>query len=214
MSLQRFAFLLVLGLPLASCGLFDGEPDTPAPAAEAAAAPNPGSAPLIPLRPGPQTLLGFQPSDAKPAPSNPAPAPLPALAPTAPPAQAAGPSSPKPAAHRDDLGADEAQSFYEGVMLTYAFDACGLPLLGETARQDIGHRIEICPNTEARKTALRSLYRRALTAAERDAEKLRADALNVCKDKRAFLSNVMSHAQQLRFDDGAPPDCSAISPPP
>jgi len=208
MPLPRILILVALPLLLASCGLFDDDEDTaPAPPkAQASTPPRLEQPAAIPLRSGPQTLLGFQPNDTKPAQSKPAPAPPPALSP--PPADA------KPLAHRDDLGDDEAQSFYEGVMLTYAFDACGLPLLGETARQDIGHRIEICPNTDARKKALRTLYRRALATAEQDPEKLRAGALRLCKDKRAFLSNVMSHSQQLRFDDSAPPDCSVISPRP
>jgi len=204
MSLPRILVIIALPLLLAACGLFGDEEDTPAPPAQAATPPKPTEPPLIALRPGPQTLLGFSPSDAKPAQSKPAPAPAPA----APPADA------KPPTHRDDLGDDEAQSFYEGVLLTYAFDACGLPLLGETARQDIGHRIEVCPNPDARKKALRAVYRRALATAEQDPEKLRASALSLCKDKRGFLSNVMSHSQQLRFDDSGPPDCSAISPRP
>jgi hypothetical protein len=205
MPVLRLVLVVVLPLLLASCDWFDDE--TPAPPAKTAAVPpKPGPAPNIPLRMGPETLLGFNPSDAKPTPSKPAPPPAPA--------PAAPQSSGKPPAHRDDLGEDDAQSFYEGVMLTYAFDACGLPLLGETARQDIAHRIEICPNTEARKNALRSLYKRTIATAENDPAKLKASAAALCKDKRAFLSNVMAHSQQLRFDDSQPPDCTLLSPRP
>jgi hypothetical protein len=204
MGIVRLAVIAVLPLALAACSVldvFDDEPEAqaPAPAAEAPAASQP---PLIPLRAPPETLLGLPPTDRK------APASKPA---TPPPAADAGA---KPPANPDALGEDEAQSFYEGVLLTYAFDACGLPLIGETARQDIGRRIEACPNTDARKAELRTLYRRALAAAERDGEKLRASALAVCKDKRAFLSNVMAHSEQLRFDDSQPPDCGLLSPHP
>ena len=150
----------------------------------------------------PETLLGLPSADRR------APASKPA---TPPPAAGTGA---KPPANRDTLGEDEAQSFYEGVLLTYAFDACGLPLIGETARQDIGRRIEICPNTSARKAELQRLYRQALAAAQRDTEKLRESALAVCRDKRAFLSNVMAHSEQLRFDASQPPDCGLLSPRP
>ena len=204
MGIVRLAVIAVLPLLLAACSLldvFDDEPQAPAPA-PAAAAPAASPPQLIPLRVPPETLLGLPPTDRK------APASKPA---TPPPAAGAGAKAP---ANRDTLGEDEAQSFYEGVLLTYAFDACGLPLIGETARQDIGRRIEICPNTNARKAELQTLYRRALAAAERDAEKLRASALAVCKDKRAFLSNVMAHSEQLRFDDSQPPDCGLLSPRP
>ena len=212
MPLPRLVLVAILPLLLASCGLFDDDDEAPPPA-KTVAQPNPAPAPNIPLRAAPETLLGFKLSDAKPTPGKPAPPP-PVPAPAPAPAPSAPQSNVKPPAHRDDLSEDEAQAFYEGVMLTYAFDACGLPLLGETARQDIAHRVEICPNTEARKNVLRSLYKRTLATAERDSEKLRASAAALCKDKRAFLSNVMAHSQQLRFDDSQPPDCTLLSPRP
>jgi len=204
MGIVRLAVIAIVLLALAGCSVLDvfgDEPAAPTPA-PASTAPAANPPPLIPLRAPPETLLGLPPTDRK------APASKPA---TPPPAADAGA---KPPANRDSLGDDEAQSFYEGVLLTYAFDACGLPLIGETAREDIGRRIEICPNTDARKAELRTLYRRALAAAERDREKLRASALAVCKDKRAFLSNVMAHSEQLRFDDSQPPDCGLLSPRP
>jgi len=204
----RIVLVPVLAVSLAACHIFEDDTGTLTEPAPEASASSSGSAPIIPLRSGQQTLLGFSPGDTKPTSGKPPSPNKPAPAPSA-------SSAPAPApVHRDDLSEDEAQTFYEGVMLTYAFDACGLPLLGETARQDIGRRIEICPNTEARKSALRTLYQRALKSAQQDPDKLRASALNLCKDKRAFLSNVMSHSQQLRFDDSGPPDCNVISPGP
>jgi len=108
---------------------------------------------------------------------------------------------------------DESVSFYEDVMLTYAFDACGLPLLGATTRENIAHRIEVCPAAGERKDAFRIILQRAIATAQRDPEKVRAEALTLCPDKRAFLRNVMSHASELSFDDSKPPDCALISPP-
>ena len=50
-------------------------------------------------------------------------------------------------------------------MLTYAFDACGLPLLGAVTRQDIAHRLDVCPAPAARKEALRVVFQRAIADA-------------------------------------------------
>ena len=108
----------------------------------------------------------------------------------------------------------EVRMLYEGIMYTYAFDACGLPLIGERARQDIEQRIEICPNPPLRKDAFRTVYHRAMEVAQQDADKLRASAGHACPDKHEFLRRVMSHASELTFDESKPPDCSVLSPPP
>jgi len=110
------------------------------------------------------------------------------------------------------LNQDEALGFYQDVMLTYAFDACGLPLLGAVSRQDIVHRLDVCPASAERKDALRVILQKAIADAERDPAKTRAGALALCADKRAFLRNVMSHASELTFDDTKPPNCTLISP--
>ena len=67
------------------------------------------------------------------------------------------------------------------------------PLLGEAARQDIGRRVEICPNSNLRKDAFRTVYQRAVSEAERDPARTRAGAAQACPDKREFLRRVMSH---------------------
>jgi hypothetical protein len=97
-------------------------------------------------------------------------------------------------------------------MLTYAFDACGLPLLGAVTRQDIAHRLDVCPAPAARKEALRVVFQRAIADAQRDPAKTQAGALALCTDKRAFLRNVLRHANELAVDDNAPPNCSLITP--
>lgn len=153
--------------------------------------PNPGE-PAIPMPPA-ETLLA-------------APAiPPTATAPTTPP--------PVPAPKGGALAPETADDFYDDVMITYVFDACGLPLLGATARDDIAQRIQQCPNDEARKAELNAIYQRAIASAERDLEATRAAARKLCADKRAFLSNVMAHADELRFDGSRPPDCRLLSPP-
>jgi len=110
------------------------------------------------------------------------------------------------------LSQDEALAFYQDVMLTYAFDACGLPLLGAVSREDILRRLEVCPAPADRKNALRVVLQKAITDAQRDPAKTRTGALALCADKRAFLRNVMRHASELTFDDTAKPNCTLISP--
>lgn len=149
----------------------------------------------VPLRQTPQGLVG--PTDTAPSP----------------PVASAAPAAPQ---EPDDGTPTEAEVryLYEGVMYTYAFDACGLPLVGERARQDIEQRIEICPNPALRKDAFRTVYHRAIEVAQQDPEKMRASASKACPDKREFLRRVMSHASELTFDENRPPDCSFLSPAP
>ena len=183
--------MVLMPLLLAACG------DSDAPAASDAAAPaqaKPARPPApadaaaaVPLRQAPEGLLR-------------SPAAAPSAAPPAPPPEDAPPSE------------AEVRTLYEGIMYTYAFDACGLPLIGETARQDIEQRIEICPNPPLRKDAFRTVYRRAIEVAEQDPEKTRASAGRACPDKREFLRRVMSHAGELQFDDNQPTDCGLLSP--
>jgi hypothetical protein len=99
-------------------------------------------------------------------------------------------------------------------MYTYAFDACGLPLVGQTARKDIEDRIEACPNPPLRKDAFRTVYHRAIEVAQEDPEKMRASASRACPDKREFLRKVMSHAGELQFDPSQPLECGLLSPVP
>ena len=155
------------------------------------------------------------PSPVQPAPLVPPPATASFLTP--PPASATAAVQAPPPAASDATGneptEEETLSFYQDVMLTYAFDACGLPLLGSISRQDISHRLDVCPAPSARKEALRLILQRAIADAERDPEKTRAAALAVCADKRAFLRNVMQHANQLTFDENTAPNCTLITPP-
>lgn len=198
------AIVVVIPLLLAACG-----DDAEAPPVDTAAAPAPAqSAPppapadsSVPLRMTPEGLLGF-----------------PAM-PSAPSAQAAAPDvtappAPPPQQPAEDALPSEAEvrGLYEGIIYTYAFDACGLPLIGQTARQDIEQRIEACPNPPVRKDAFRTVYRRAIEVAEQDPEKVHASAGRACPDKREFLRRVMSHADELQFDDSQPRDCGLLSP--
>lgn len=131
------------------------------------------------------------------------------------PAAGAAPAPPQTPVH-DTPTEMEVRTLYAGIMYTYAFDACGLPLIGERARQDIEQRIEICPNPPLRKDAFRTVYHRAIEAAEQDPEKMRQSASKACPDRHEFLRRVMSHASELAFDDNRPTDCSLLSggPPP
>ena len=192
--------MVLTPLLLAACG---DASDPPTAAAPAQAQPIPPPAPgPVPLRLTPEGLLGLTA-----APPN-APA---ARSPGAPSVSAAPAQEPP----EDALPSEaEVRGLYEGIMFTYAFDACGLPLIGETARQDIEQKIEICPNPPLRKDAFRTVYHRALEVAAQNPEKTRASAGKACPDKRDFLRRVMSHAGELEFDDNRPPDCGLLNPPP
>lgn len=205
----RFAVTIVTPLLLAACG-DDSEKPQPVATPDAAsfvttqpppAEPMPPPAPAdkmgsVALRQSPLGLVGPG-SDAPSAPAGDAAA--------APPAQEPEDATPSEG---------EVRALYEGIMFTYAFDACGLPLIGERARQDIEQRIEVCPNPPLRKDAFRTVYHRAMEVAQQDPEKLRQSAGKACPDKHEFLRRVMSHASELAFDDNQPPDCSVLSAPP
>jgi DNA-binding transcriptional regulator/RsmH inhibitor MraZ len=172
--------------------LLQALPSQAEPAAPPAPAEDTGS---VPLRQTPQGLVG--PTGTEPSP----------------PVASAAPASPQ---EPDDGTPTEAEvrALYEGVIYTYVFDACGLPLIGERARQDIEQRIEVCPNPASRKDAFRTVYHRAVEVAEQDPEKMRASASKACPDKHEFLRRVMSHASELTFDENRLPDCSVLSPTP
>lgn len=202
------AVTIATSLLLAACGDDSGKPEaaapvpvaTPdtetflkAPQAERGAPPAPPrDMASVPLRQEPLGLVG---------PGSPAPSAPTASAATAP-----------PRTPEDDTPSEmEVRTLYAGIMYTYAFDACGLPLIGERARQDIEQRIEICPNPPLRKDAFRTVYHRAIEVAQQDPEKMRQSASKACPDRREFLRRVMSHASELAFDDNQPPDCSLLS---
>jgi hypothetical protein len=193
--------VVLIPLLLAACG---DDADAPAASAPEPAQPAPPPAPptpaAVPLRQTPEGLLGF-----------------PAAPPSAPGAPAGTPgvsAAPAPEPPEDTPPSEaEVRGLYEGIMYTYAFDACGLSLIGETARQDIEQKIEICPNPPLRKDAFRTVYHRAIEVAEQNPDKMRANAGRACLDKREFLRRVMSHAGELQFDDRQPPDCGLLNPP-
>ena len=209
------AVMIMMPLTLAACGDDAAKPEAPAPSPSPIAMPDtsafvkpppPQTAPMLPAAPANnmasvelrQTPLGLVgPGSAAPS------APAPGTAPPPPEAQEDAPPTEA-----------EVRALYEGIMYTYAFDACGLPLIGERARQDIEQRVEICPNPPLRKDAFRTVYHRAMEVAQQDPEKLRQSASQACPDKHEFLRRVMSHAGELSFDDNRPPDCSLLSGPP
>ncbi len=196
-------------------------PDNARLAVPPAAAPPPARlGPLFVLRQDSTIALppGAKPRVLGPGPGEPAipipPAETLLAAPPIPPAAPSPMPPPVPASEGSPLAPETAEDLYDDVILTYVFDACGLPLLGVTARDDIAQRIQQCPNDEARKAKLSAIYQRAIASAERDLEATRAAARKLCPDKRAFLSNVMAHADELRFDGSRPPDCRLLSSPP
>jgi hypothetical protein len=194
--------MVLTPLLLAACG---DDSDAPAASAPAQAQPTPPPAPgPVPLRLTPEGLLGF--------PAAPLNAPAAPVAPPAAPSVSAAPAQEPP--EDGPPSETEVRGLYEGIMFTYAFDACGLPLIGETARQDIEQKIEICPNPPLRKDTFRTVYHRAIEVAAQNPEKMRASAGKACPDKRDFLRRVMSHAGELEFDDNRPPDCGLLNPPP
>jgi len=192
------AVTVITPLLLVACG---GDSEK-APAAAVRPAPTaPDTAGTVPLRLTPEGLL------ATPATAPPAAPPRPTPAPSA---QAA--SAPQEPFEDTPPTEAEVRGLYEGIMYTYAFDACGLPLVGQTARKDIEDRIEACPNPPLRKDAFRTVYHRAIEVAEEDPEKMRASASRACPDKREFLRRVMSHAGELQFDPSQPLECGLLSP--
>ncbi|HTZ77770.1 MAG TPA: hypothetical protein VMC10_07675 [Stellaceae bacterium] len=238
MRMQRLAPLLLAPLLLAGCeqGLAPLQRQPPAPPPNVntyninpALRPPKNELPINSYALNPIPADNSRPAAAVPS-ATPAPPPLAAPAvtplqsvaatPTPSPATVPAMQTPPPAAAQSGSGEDqlptknEVESLYEGVMLTYSFDACGMPLLGSVARQDISQRIEICPNTERRKSAFRTVYERAISDAENDPVKTHVNALALCPDKKAFLQKVMSHANELKFDDSKPPDCGLLEPHP
>ena len=205
--------MILTPLLLAACGddaetsAADATPAAAAPSqTQAAAAPSTPAdgTPSVPLRLTPEGLLGY-PAAAPGAPPPPAGPPPTSTTAAAPPQEPPEDTPPSEA---------EVRGLYEGIMFTYAFDACGLPLIGEAARKDIEQRIEICPNPPLRKDAFRTVYHRAIEVAEQDPDKMRASDGRACPDRREFLRRVMSHAGELTFDDARPTDCGLLSPAP
>jgi DNA-binding transcriptional regulator/RsmH inhibitor MraZ len=190
-------------MAVAACGSDEPEPAQAPPSAAAAAPADP-----VPLKLSPEGLLGYPNNNARTA-SQGAGAPT-EQATIQPAAKAPVPSGPPP----EDAppSQEEVQTLYAGIMYTYAFDACGLPLLGEAARKDIGRRVEICPNSALRKEAFRTVFKSAISTAEKDPARTRASAAQACPDKREFLRRVMSHANELQFDSAQPTDCGLLSP--
>jgi len=199
------AVMVIMPLLLAACG--DDSEKVPAaaitPPAQVQPAPAvPDPVGTVPLRLTPEGLLATVASAPPAAPSPAAPAPSADVA-----------SAPQEPPEDTPPTEAEVRGLYEGIMYTYAFDACGLPLVGQTARKDIEERIEACPNPPLRKDAFRTVYHRAIEVAEEDPEKMRASASRACPDKREFLRRVMSHAGELQFDPTQPLECGLLSPP-
>jgi DNA-binding transcriptional regulator/RsmH inhibitor MraZ len=195
------AMMIATPLLLAACGSDEPEPVKAQPVAAAPADP-------VPLKLTPEGLLGTPSKSARSAPQG-------ASAPTEQATiqrAAKAPAASGPPPEDAPPSQEEVQTLYAGIMFTYAFDACGLPLLGEAARQDIGRRVEICPNSKLRKDAFRTVFQRAVSEAERDPARTRAGAAQACPDKREFLRRVMSHANELQFDSAQPTDCGLLSP--
>ena len=219
--MRRLSIAVMIATPLLLAGC--GDDDKPEAAPPPVATPDaeaflkaPASPPQVP----PQIQAAPLPAptdDASSVPLRQTPLGLVGPGSTAPSAPAADATPAPPQTPVDETPTEmEVRTLYAGVIYTYAFDACGLPLIGERARQDIEQRIEICPNSPLRKDAFRTVYHRAIDAAEQDPEKMRQSAGKACPDRHEFLRRVMSHSGELAFDDNRPPDCSLLSggPPP
>jgi hypothetical protein len=132
----------------------------------------------------------------------PAPAPPTALA--APPAEARF-AAVEPA---------EIQGVMVDLSLAHAFDVCGFPTLGQFIRDFTQQKIESCPNSAARKAALRDVVASAALHEKRLDEQARAQgAAPHCEegDKLKLVKEMIPVAQRYVAAAERPLDCSRLT---
>lgn len=143
----------------------------------------------------------------------------PAAAPaaTAPTALTPPPAAPPPATPDARLAAvepAEIQAVMVELSLAHALDVCGFPTLGQYMRDMTQQKVESCPNSAARKAALREVVTSAALHEQRLDEEARAQgAAPRCEqaDKLKLIKEMIPVAQRVVAAADKPLDCSRIS---
>ena len=141
--------------------------------------------------------------------------PAAAPAPAAPTALIAPPAEPSPAPSRDArlaaLDPSEIRDIKVELDLAYAADLCGFPALGQFMREYLQEKIEACPNSAARKAALREVLSGATLHQKRldDQARAQGDPPHCAQDNRLKAIKEMTMvAQTVISAANKPLDCS------
>jgi len=141
----------------------------------------------------------------------PAPAAPTALAP--PPAAPAAPSA-LPEARFAAVEPAEIQGVMVDLSLAHALDVCGFPTLGQFIRDYTQEKVDSCPNSTARKAALREIVASAALHEKRLDEQARAQgAAPRCEegDKLKLIKEMIPVAQRYVAAADRPLDCSRVT---
>lgn len=98
--------------------------------------------------------------------------------------------------------------------LAYAAELCGFPVLGQFMREYLQDKVEQCPNSAARKAALREVMAGAALRQRRLEDQARAqgDPPHCAQDdKLAVIKEMTFVAQTVIQAANKPLDCSRIS---
>jgi hypothetical protein len=142
-----------------------------------------------------------------------APAPAPPIALAPPPAAPAAPSA-APEARFAAVEPAEIQGVMVDLSLAHAFDVCGFPTLGQFIRDYTQQKVESCPNSAARKAALRDVVASAALHEKRLDEQARAQGTAPrCEegDKLKLVKEMIQVAQRYVAAAERPLDCSRLS---
>jgi hypothetical protein len=127
------------------------------------------------------------------------------------------PAAPPPATPDARLAAvepAEIQAVMVELSLAHALDVCGFPTLGQYMRDMTQQKVESCPNSAARKAALRDVVASAALHEKRLAELAGAQGrLPHCEeaDKLKLIKEMIPVAQRVVAAADKPLDCSRIS---
>ena len=151
-------------------------------------------------------------------------APTPAAAPatTAPTALTVPPVAPPPAAPPPAtpyarfaaIEPAEIQAVMVELSLAHALDVCGFPTLGQYMRDMTQQKVDSCPNSAARKAALREVVTSAALHEQRLDEQARTQgAAPRCEeaDRLKLIKEMIPVAQRVAAAADKPLDCSRIS---
>lgn len=108
----------------------------------------------------------------------------------------------------------EVQLVMAELSLAHALDVCGFPTLGQFIRDYTQQKVESCPNSAARKAALRGVVDSAALHEKRLADQARAqgDAPRCQEtDKLTLIKEMIPVAQRVVATADKPLDCSRIS---
>ncbi|HKW53819.1 MAG TPA: hypothetical protein VJO12_09015, partial [Stellaceae bacterium] len=108
----------------------------------------------------------------------------------------------------------EIQSVMVDLSLAHALDVCGFPTLGQFMRDYTRQKVESCPNSAARKAALRDVVASAALHEKRLDDEARAQgAAPRCEeaDKLKLIKEMIPVAQRVVAAADKPLDCSRIT---